>query len=124
MQQVSLSHIFHPAVNNNYSTSISTGTWLQKFAAWLNSQDEHRLLWLGVAVLCGIGTIVPLTLLSMVFCANNNFTLWIITRVVNVPVLVLNLAATPPKYTLPVLFAAWAIDVAIMAFSIAVFLMG
>jgi hypothetical protein len=44
-----------------------------------------------------IGMVLPLTLLSILFLANNNFALWIVVLCANVPVLALNLAAQPPK---------------------------
>lgn len=85
-------------------------------------QEGSRLFWMGLALLGGIGTIVPLTLLAVVFFADNNFALWVIVCAINVPVLILNLAAQPTKVTLPVLFFAWAINALIIVYSIAVFI--
>ena len=62
-----------------------------------------------------IGTVLPLTLLSVLFLAGNNFTLWIIVLSANTPVLALNLAAQPPKVTIPVMLVSLIIDVVVIA---------
>jgi hypothetical protein len=73
-------------------------------------------MWLGVSLMGGIGAIVPFTLLAIVFGAGNSFTLWVITCIVNVPILAVNLSAQPTKITLPVLFSAWVINAVIVAY--------
>ena len=65
--------------------------------------------------------VLPLTLLSIIFFGGNNFTLWIIACAVNVPVLALNLAAQPPKVTLPVMFVSLFANLVIIAVSVAMF---
>jgi hypothetical protein len=66
---------------------------------------------------------LPLTLLSVLFLAGNNFTLWIIVLSANMPVLALNLAAQPPKVTIPVLLASLIIDIVVIGVSGIMFLM-
>jgi hypothetical protein len=103
--------------------SVTKDSTISRFFEWCNTQEKSRLFWLAIALLGGIGTVLPITLLAVVFFAGNNFNLWIITCVINVPILILNLAVQPAKVTLPVLFFAWFIDVLIIGYSITDFIM-
>jgi hypothetical protein len=96
---------------------------LKRFVGWCEQQEKNRLLWLGIAIMGLIGTVLPLTLLSVLLLSGNNFTLWIIVLSVNMPVLALNLAAQPPKVTIPVMLASLVIDVIVMVLSVIMFLM-
>jgi hypothetical protein len=94
---------------------------LKRFLQWCNEQEKYRFLWLAISLFGHIGMVLPLTLLSILFFGGNNFNLWIAACVVNVPVLALNLAAQPPKVTLPVMFISLFANVVIIAVSIAMF---
>lgn len=123
MQHLSLSKDYLPFIEaNNTKASTSRTGLITKFSLWLKNQEKNRLFWLGIAILGGIGTVLPLTLLAVVFFAGNSFTLWVLACVINVPVLILNLAAQPPRITLPVLFFAWTLDAIIIAYSLFIFL--
>jgi len=91
------------------------------FLAWCDRHEKNRFLWLGIALMGHIGMMVPLTLLSILFLAGNNFSLWIIVLCANMPVLALNLAAQPPKVTLPVMLMSLIINIAIIALSAVMF---
>lgn len=116
MQQISLSDTFQIRVNNTYNggDTKTTTSVFQNFMAWCNKQEDSWLLWLGVAILGGIATVLPIKLLAVVFLAQNDFTLWTITCFVNVFILIVNLAAQPQKIALPVLFFVWSIDASII----------
>ena len=86
----------------------------QKFYNWTVQQEEKRFMWLAFTFVLQIGLALPCTLLSIVYLTGNNFNLWLVACVVNVPTLALNLAAQPPKVTLPALFFAWLIDAVII----------
>src|SRR3954468_10756536 len=107
---------------NAYTGKIKTG-FFKRFLNWCNKQEEYRFLWLGISLFGLIGMVLPLTLLAILFFANNNFTLWIIVCSVNVPVLALNLAAQPPKVTLPTLFFSLIVDAMIIVSCVAMFIM-
>ena len=125
MQQITLSNILYPFVNDTFTTGGTAKISLpKKFKTWLINQEENRLLWLSIAVLGGIGTVLPLTLLAVIFFANNDFNLWSWTVSINVPVLIVNLAAQPPKVTLPVLFLVWLIDAVIVFYCLASYFIG
>ena len=96
---------------------------LRRFVGWCEQQEKNRLLWLGVAIMGLIGTVLPLTLLSVLFLSGNNFTLWIIVLSANTPVLALNLAAQPPKVTIPVMLVSLIIDIVVIVTSGIMFLM-
>jgi len=94
-----------------------------KFIDWCNQQEEKRFLWLAISLFGHIGMVLPVTLLAILFLANNNFNLWIIACAVNVPVLALNLAAQPPKVTLPTMFISLLLDTAIIISCVGMFML-
>lgn len=106
----------------NYHVS-QPQTLLSKFVAWCEAQESNRFLWLAVALFAQIGLTLPLTAVFIVFFGGNNFLWWIILATVNIPVLVLNLAAFPTKTTLPFLFFGWLTQAVIIACCIAFALM-
>lgn len=105
-----------------YHEKVKTTATRNGFIHWCELQESKRFFWLGVSLLISIGLVLPATLSSIVFLARNEFALWLITCVVNVPVLVLNLAAQPTKITLPALFASWGVNIAVIIYSTMLFL--
>ena len=96
---------------------------MSRFISWCDQQEKNRLLWLGIGIMGHIGMILPLTLFAILFLANNNFTLWIVVLTANMPVLALNLAAQPPKVTIPVMLTSLFVNIVIVAVSAVMFLM-
>jgi hypothetical protein len=80
---------------------------ISKFLHWCEGQESNRFLWLALTFFAQIGLTIPITAVAIVFFGGNNLVLWIIMAAVNVPVLVLNLAAMPTKTTLPFMFFGW-----------------
>jgi len=80
-------------------------------------------MWLAFTFILQIGLALPVTLLSVVMLGGNNFNLWLIVCITNVPSLALTLAAQPTKVTLPVLFFAWLVDAGILVYSFMFFLL-
>ena len=123
MQQTISSASFENILQSpTYLEKTSRVNAIRRFVEWCEKQERNRLLWLGIAIMGLIGTVLPLTLLAVLFLAGNNFTLWIIVLSANMPVLALNLAAQPPKVTIPVLLVSLIIDVVVMALSVIMFL--
>jgi hypothetical protein len=89
-----------------------------RFLSWCGAQESNRFLWLALSFFAQIGLTLPLTAYSIVFFGGNNLLLWIIIGAVNVPVLVLNLAALPTKTTLPFLFFGWLTQAIVIAYCI------
>ena len=106
-----------------YVERKATLSSLKRFISWCDQQEKNRLLWLGIGIMGHIGMILPLTLLSILFLANNNFALWVVVLCANMPVLALNLAAQPPKVTIPVMLASLAVNIIVIAMSAVMFLM-
>lgn len=92
----------------------------ERFINWSEAEEKNRFVWLAIAILGTIGAVLPVTLYSIV-TFGNNFICWVIACAINVPVLALNLAAQPPKVTLPFLFAAWLVDIAVVVYCIITF---
>ena len=92
--------------------------FLTRFLNWCNTQESNRFLWLGVTFFAQIGLMLPLAAFSILFLGGNNFLLWIIICAVNLPTLVLNLAALPTKVTLPFLFIAWLTELSVVLYCV------
>ena len=122
MQEAIHTHNISVFEQNIYTRKSQIG-FFKRFMNWCNKQEENRFLWLGISLFGLIGAVVPLTLLAIVFFANNNFMLWIIVCSVNVPVLALNLAAQPPKVTLPTLFFSLIVDAVVIVSCLAMFIL-
>ena len=101
----------------NYHVTQKEGI-VSKFLNWCEAQESNRFLWMVLAFFAQIGATVPLTAVAILFLAGNNFVLWIIMAAVNVPVLVLNLAAMPTKTTLPFLFFSWLTQAVIILYCV------
>ncbi len=125
MQQIiSSANIQTTFAPNVYAqTREAKAGFFSKFIDWCNQQEEKRFLWLAISLFGNIGMVLPVTLLSILFFADNNFTLWIVACAVNVPVLALNLAAQPPKVTLPTMFISLLIDAVIIILCIGMFML-
>jgi K+-sensing histidine kinase KdpD len=95
---------------------------LRKFINWCDQQEKNRLLWLGLGIMGHIGMVLPLTLLAILFLANNNFALWVVVLCANMPVLAFNLAAQPPKITIPVMLTSLIINIVVILLSAVMFL--
>ena len=122
MQQVISPRDFHATGMETFTATGSTKQGvIKRFIQWCDQQEDRRLMWLAIAVLGGIATVLPITLIAVVFLANNSFALWAIACTANVPVLIVNLAAQPTKITLPVTFLVWFIDALIVLYSFAAF---
>src|ERR1051326_7951525 len=116
MQQAIQSHNISVFDTNAYALGkTAKAGFFKRFFNWCSRQEEYRFLWLGISLFGLIGMVLPLTLLAILFFGGNNFTLWIIACAANVPVLALNLAAQPPKVTLPALFISLIVDVVMVA---------
>ena len=94
-----------------------------KFLTWCDAQKSNHFLWLALTFFAQIGLTLPVTAVFIVFFGGNNILLWIIMAAVNVPVLVLNLAALPTKTTLPFIFFGWLTQAVIIMYCIGFALM-
>lgn len=122
MQQV-ISTQKTQAHGHSYAPGALVAGLISKFMAWCNTQERNRFLWVAISFVGGIAAVLPVTLMAIILGADNNPNLWIAACVVNVPILVVNLAAQPAKVILPVLFIGWAVDAMILIYCLAYFFM-
>lgn len=101
----------------NYHT-IHTENIFHRFLSWCEAQEKNNFLWLALTFFAQIGLTLPLTAVAIVFFGGNNILLWIILGAVNVPVLVLTLAAFPAKTKLPFVFFGWLTQAVIILYCI------
>jgi hypothetical protein len=95
---------------------------LKRFLAWCHTQEHNRLLWMAFTLSGLIVFVIPSTALPYLLSGTTDMNLWILTSVINVPVIALSLAAQPTKIILPALFISWTADVLIILGSFIVFL--
>ncbi|WP_153798377.1 hypothetical protein [Foetidibacter luteolus] len=112
---------FVPATYKKTNTAEAGA--VKRFFSWFATQEDKRFMWAALTLLGQIGLALPCALFSIVYFGGNNFALWILACVVNVPSLALTLAAQPTKVTLPALFLAWAVNAGIILFSLASYLL-
>jgi hypothetical protein len=106
--------IYHQSISVQYRQA-SSPSLITRFIKWSGSQQENRLLWLGIA-LAGHGCVfTPLTVMA-VLLAGTNLTLFILAIVAMGMALVTNLAALPTKITIPVLVLSVLMDIAIIIY--------
>jgi len=105
--------IIKPNVHKLHHENILT-----KFANWCAAQESNRFLWMGVTFFGQIGLMLPVAAFSILFFGNNSMLLWIIICAVNLPTLVLNLAALPTKTTLPFLFFALLTELSVVLYCV------
>ena len=101
----------------NYHVKKEEGVFT-KFLAWCDAQESNNFLWLALTFFAQIGLTLPITAVFIVFFGGNNLLLWIIMAAINVPVLVLTLAAFPTKIKLPFVFLGWFTQALIIAYCI------
>lgn len=113
----------HAALQNAQRNTIAHNNIFTRFYKWTVKQEDQRFKWLAFTFLLQIGAALPCTLMSIVFLGGNNFNLWLLACIVNVPSLALNLAAQPTRVTLPALFFAWLVNAGIIIYTATIFLL-
>jgi hypothetical protein len=115
-------------VSNIIASGIHTRTektktnLFERLLAWCGTQEHNRLLWMALTFAGLIILALPCTAFPFLLLGVNSLNLWILTCVINVPVIAINLAAQPIKIILPVLFISWIADAIVILSCITVFL--
>ena len=94
----------------------------KRFFAWCDTQEHNRFLWMAFTLSGLIVFMIPSTALPYLLSGTIDINLWILTCIINVPVIALSLAAQPTKIILPACFIAWIADVLIILGSFIIFL--
>ncbi len=114
--------LHHPgATSNIYNSTYAKESLLQRFTAWLNTQEEKRFFWAALS-LVGHGTFFTIITFATVILTGNVFALLAITCATMMLVLAVNLAALPVKYIIPIFFGSLLVDVLVMITAIALWL--
>lgn len=117
------SQISSLSVSSHIQKSKKSLSLFTRFFDWCAAQEGDRFLWMALSYFTVIGLALPATAYSIIFFGGNSFTFWIIACALNVPVLVLNLAALPTKIILPALIGAWIADAILILYCITLFMM-
>ena len=82
---------------------------MEKLLAYAEIQEGNRMLWTAIGIL-GHGAIFTIATLMTIIFTGNVFALYIIAICNMVMVVVVNLAALPTRYTIPIFFLSLFID--------------
>jgi hypothetical protein len=107
--------VYHEVTHNSYANSRSHSIhsiWKQ-FIEYADQQESKRLLWAAIGIL-GHGTIFTIGTLAVVILSGTSFPLLAITCFTMTMVVVVNLAALPTKYTVPIFFLSLVIDLGVI----------
>jgi len=87
-----------------------------------SNQQPNRLWWMVLGILSH-GTIFTIATLGVVTLLGNIFTLYIITCCAMVMSVVVNLAALPTKYIIPIFFLSLVIDLGVIVTAISLYIL-
>ena len=116
LQQQQPASIYRPV---NHSFSIAN-LW-NRFIAFADGQEKNRMLWAAIG-LTGHGTFFTIATMATVILTGNVFALLAAACFPMVLVVIVNLAALPTKYTIPVFFLSLLADLVIIATALALWL--
>ena len=119
MKAVLHQHHFH---HKDYAAhKFSVKTLWQKFITWADQQEYNRFLWLAISLVAHSTILTPVTILA-VAVTGNVFALLIIAVFSMIAAVVVNLAAIPVKYIVPVFFLSMLIDILIILTAVIIWL--
>jgi len=108
--------ITHEALSQHYvyteKKAAGKSLW-QQFISYAEAQEKNRFWWLALGIL-GHGTIFTILTLFIVTMLGNIFALYVIGCCAMVMAVVVNLAAQPTRYTVPVFFLSVLIDLGVI----------
>ena len=102
----------HP-ITTTYRERSSAPSLLTRCITWCKTQEESRLLWLGIILAAHGCILTPITVMVVMFTGNNLY-LFVLAIAAMGMTLVTNLAALPTKITIPVFVFSILIDLAIV----------
>jgi hypothetical protein len=105
--------ILNQSISSVYQERSLAPSLLTRFINWCKSQEESRLLWLGIILAAHGCILTPLTVIVVMFTGNNLYLFVLATAAMGMT-LVTNLAALPTKITLPVFVLSILIDLGIV----------
>jgi len=109
-----------PPVTTTYNNKLAKKNVILRFFNWCSSQEEKRLMWIGIILPLQACVLAPATL-AIALLGGIHFSLFIPIIAALVLTFITNLAALPTKITIPVFVLAVLVDIGVM---IATFAMG
>jgi hypothetical protein len=112
----------HASLTGNYGTtksSFSISALWQRLIAFADSQEPRRFFWAAISLL-GHGTVFTIGTLAAVILTGISTPLLVAACYAMVMVVIVNLAALPMRYVIPVFFLSLLIDfvVIVLAFAL------
>lgn len=106
------------AYNLDFPVATKKESVFSQFIHWTESQEKYRFGWVGGIIVVHGCIVTPLTLLAVVY-GGNNIVAWVAVILAMGISLISNLAALPPKYTIPIFLFSILIDVSVAVLSLA-----
>jgi hypothetical protein len=104
----------HPASHTTYNGHhFSIAAAWHTFINWANKQERNHFLWMAISLL-GHGTFFTIVTMTTVILTGNVFALLIATIFTMATVVVVNLAALPTRFTIPILILSLMADITII----------
>ncbi|HMG81937.1 MAG TPA: hypothetical protein VK559_02795 [Ferruginibacter sp.] len=97
-----------------------TSIW-KKFITYADNQQDKRLWWMTLGIL-GHGTIFTIITLGVVTLLGNVFALYIIACCAMVISVVVNLAALPTRYIIPIFFLSLLVDLGVIVTAVLLYI--
>jgi hypothetical protein len=115
MKAITSHDLVHGSYTNHqtYNDTHSIKSLWSQFIDYADKQQSKRLLWAAIGIL-GHGTIFTILTFATVLLLGNDITLLAITCFTMTMVVVVNLAALPTKYTVPIFFLSLLIDLGVI----------
>jgi hypothetical protein len=104
---------FNPSITVNRIHRFPVSSFFAKFITWSKSQEENRLLWVGISLTLHGCVLAPVTIFAVMLAGNSMF-LFMLPIITMGATLVTNLAAMPTKITIPVFLLSILIDVVVL----------
>ena len=106
-----------PQTLHHYSLSKEKKSFVTSFIQWATNQDaEYHVAWVGISITFMTAIFFPLTM-AAILLNGAVFGLIIVAMVSLALVVIVNLAAMPTRYTIPLFLLGILIDVAAIAAS-------
>ncbi len=118
MKAITHHDLLHSSTGYSPNTGFSISAAWHKLIIYAESQEERRFFWAAISLL-GHGTFFTIGTMAIVILTGTNFALLTATCLSMAIVLVVNLAALPTKYMIPVFFLSLLADIIIIVTALA-----
>jgi len=105
-------------VVNRNTGKLEHPSLLSRFIAWTDTQDEDRLLWMGIALMGHGCVLTPITVMVVLMTGAQFFLIAASIAAIIVP-FITNLAALSSRITIPAFLLSIVLDIAIVAIALA-----